>query len=258
MKREDLIPGIHNYCDRWCERCNFIHRCSLGVIEMKRWAKGGNWDPEDFFREFDKLYPDTEEKVSKWMEQWDFDPADLDDFELPEPDPATQQLEKDLRERNVKYYKAVNTWLKANDEGLKARGIDLFTERERPEGRDGYDRSALAEAIEVILWYQHFMFVKALRAAGGIEDMDDVAIWGSPHQSDANGSAKLAILAAGRSIGAWELVRNHWPEHGETIGGFVLQLARFRRLMERRFPDWGRFIRPGFDTEPSLGGWNEN
>lgn len=22
-----LIPGIYNYCDRWCERCTFTSRC---------------------------------------------------------------------------------------------------------------------------------------------------------------------------------------------------------------------------------------
>ncbi|MFP3975356.1 MAG: hypothetical protein ACLFVK_03940 [Dehalococcoidia bacterium] len=26
MNRE-LIPGIYNYCDRWCERCSFTSRC---------------------------------------------------------------------------------------------------------------------------------------------------------------------------------------------------------------------------------------
>ncbi len=23
-----FIPGIYNYCDRWCERCEFSHRCA--------------------------------------------------------------------------------------------------------------------------------------------------------------------------------------------------------------------------------------
>src|SRR6476660_3695569 len=24
-----LIPGIHNYCHRWCERCPFTDRCAV-------------------------------------------------------------------------------------------------------------------------------------------------------------------------------------------------------------------------------------
>ena len=26
-KNPDFIPGIYNYCDRWCERCAFTARC---------------------------------------------------------------------------------------------------------------------------------------------------------------------------------------------------------------------------------------
>ncbi len=29
-----FIPGIHNYCDRWCERCPFSSRCRAFAIEM--------------------------------------------------------------------------------------------------------------------------------------------------------------------------------------------------------------------------------
>ncbi|MDB5210640.1 MAG: hypothetical protein JWQ30_1467, partial [Sediminibacterium sp.] len=27
--KEEFISGIHNYCDRWCERCTFTNRCSI-------------------------------------------------------------------------------------------------------------------------------------------------------------------------------------------------------------------------------------
>ena len=30
-----LISGIHNYCDRWCERCTFTTRCAVGIEETK-------------------------------------------------------------------------------------------------------------------------------------------------------------------------------------------------------------------------------
>ncbi len=26
-ENKDFIPGIFNYCDRWCERCPFTARC---------------------------------------------------------------------------------------------------------------------------------------------------------------------------------------------------------------------------------------
>src|SRR6188474_3086019 len=36
-----LIPGIYNYCDRWCERCSMTTRCSVFLTTPKL-------DPDDF------------------------------------------------------------------------------------------------------------------------------------------------------------------------------------------------------------------
>ena len=30
----DFIPGIYNYCDRWCERCSMTDRCATYAIEQ--------------------------------------------------------------------------------------------------------------------------------------------------------------------------------------------------------------------------------
>jgi hypothetical protein len=29
-----FISGIHNYCDRWCERCPFSSRCMVYAVEQ--------------------------------------------------------------------------------------------------------------------------------------------------------------------------------------------------------------------------------
>ena len=29
----DFIPGIYNYCDRWCERCLYTDRCRTFAME---------------------------------------------------------------------------------------------------------------------------------------------------------------------------------------------------------------------------------
>ena len=31
----DFIPGIYNYCDRWCERCPFTLRCMVYTMEKE-------------------------------------------------------------------------------------------------------------------------------------------------------------------------------------------------------------------------------
>ena len=32
---KNIIPGIYNYCDRWCERCRFTHNCSVAIMESE-------------------------------------------------------------------------------------------------------------------------------------------------------------------------------------------------------------------------------
>lgn len=236
MKKDHIISGIHNYCDRWCERCAFIDRCTLGVIEQKRWAKGADWEAEDFFEELEKMYPFSEAKLAEWLEENDIDLTEILPDDLPEPDLKTKQLEEEMRKRGSNYIRHVKEFFLANNDGLKARGIDLFTERELPEGRDTQERSALAEAIEVILWYQHLIFVKASRAIGGMENMHEIEAWGSVTQSDSNGSAKVSMIGAERSLGAWEIVRRHWPEQQQEILDFMRQINGFRHRLETIFP----------------------
>ncbi|MEO6039177.1 MAG: hypothetical protein ABIQ93_12260 [Saprospiraceae bacterium] len=245
MPKQPLISGVHNYCDRWCERCRFLDRCAVGAIELERWAKGQDWQPEDFFRELDAMFHLTTLEKPDWLAEMEFS---RDDLEAEDPDPQLEALQKAVQERGMHYFRGVQEFLKAQKEQLKAHHIDL--DAAFAEGRDQQERSELAEALEVIHWYLHFMFVKGCRALGGLEDMHDEH-WGGAHQSDANGSAKIAMIAVQRSMGAWEVVRRHWPERQLTIAGFIREINQFRRLLERYFPDWHKFIRPGFDTEPS-------
>jgi hypothetical protein len=249
-----FIPSIFNYCDRWCERCLFIDRCSMGVMEQKRWAKGEDWGVEDIFDQLEKIYPLEEDKMNQWLEDFEIDLNEIDpDVELPESDFKTQALEKEMRERGSDYYKPLKQFLHDNQEGLKARSIDLFSERAQSEGRDIQERSALAEALEIILWYQYFMFVKANRAISGLTDIQDSFVRGNAHQSDANGSAKVAMIAAERSLGAWELLRRLWPEKQAEALSFMRKINAFRHRLAQIFPEWKKFVRPGFDTEKPAG-----
>ena len=249
MKPDNTISGIHNWCDRWCERCSFVARCTMGVIEQKRWAKGKDWTSEDYFAEFEKMFEGVEDKMAERMDELGIDWNEILNEPLPGPGLQAEAHQNAMRERGMRYYRAVNAFFKENEAAFKAKGVDIFGEREEPIGPYPDDRSELADAVDVIRWYLHFQFVKAQRAIGGMEDMHE-SYWGGPQQSDANGSAKIAMIAAGRSIGAWEVLRRYFSDKNSAITEFQAQLEQFRRIMGRLFPDWQKFVRPGFDTEP--------
>jgi hypothetical protein len=105
----------------------------------------------------------------------------------------------------------------------------------------------LKECLEVIRWFQHFIYVKFMRALqgkiGDVEFEDD----GDNYPKDHNGSAKIALIACEKSLAAWLLVREHLPKQEDTVLPILAQLQRLIRLGDTAFPDARNFIRPGFD-----------
>src|SRR5688500_6151806 len=68
----NLISGIHNYCDRWCERCNFTARCAVYAAEE---ADPDN-DPASrdinnaaFWHKLSSIFNETQEMLSEWAEE---------------------------------------------------------------------------------------------------------------------------------------------------------------------------------------------
>lgn len=97
---------------------------------------------------------------------------------------------------------------------------------------------------------------KIYRAVSGEYETSDV-------QSDANGSAKVALMLIDESLNAWRQMETDWPAAERTPGNVVMPLAflhssmehlrRLREALVLRFPDAPEFVRPGFDDAESGG-----
>ena len=72
---DQFIPGIYNYCDRWCERCPLTARCRVFAMEEVR--KRG----DDYYAAFWKTFDDLAEGASKAWSDEDF--ADDSDQDIP-------------------------------------------------------------------------------------------------------------------------------------------------------------------------------
>ena len=64
-----------------------------------------------------------------------------------------------------------------------------------------------------------------------------------------DGSAKVSLIGIERSLGAWTMLRDHYPQHENTIRGFQQTLARLRRHIDQCIPAARTFQRPGFEYE---------
>ncbi len=244
-----MIPSIHNYCDRWCERCAFVERCAVGVEELERWKRDTPMSDEEMWSTVSEHFKESLRMLDEMLREAGIDPAEIDKQPEPETNPDLEKLEEEIFEKGMAYFKLTDSFFKTNRDFFSAREAEAqrLVDLELPVNQEELEH--LQDAMEIIQQYGAFIGVKARRAVSGMEDMHDTEIWGNPpYQSDANGSAKTCILCIEKSLIAWEILRKNWPEKTDEILDLLLALSRFRKEMERLFPDWEKFVRPGFDT----------
>src|SRR2546430_15716919 len=78
----EFISGIYNYCDRWCERCQFTSRCFLYATEQ---ADSDLDDPEvrdirneKFWTKLQSIFKNTAEMISQWAAEAGIDLDSID------------------------------------------------------------------------------------------------------------------------------------------------------------------------------------
>jgi hypothetical protein len=104
----------------------------------------------------------------------------------------------------------------------------------------------LEEAFEVIRWYQYFIAAKVIRAIRGKKEEEEERCDEFP--SDADGSAKIALIGIDRSIGAWAVIPRSNRLYTESVYEIISFLDVLRQAVEETFPRARSFIRPGFDS----------
>lgn len=276
----NLISGIYNYCDRWCERCAFTSRCLLYATEQ---ADADANDPElrditneKFWRKMHEIFAETAAMISEWAAESGVDLESIDvSQETADNERAMEAAWSDeISQDATDYAAAVQRWFA--DE-LEAQPEVHSDTRDTKDPQDSEETDInIGDAAEVIRWYQFFIGVKLMRALSGAGettedylddeeglsfdftvadddddqfDCDDVMARSSA--IDANGSAKTALIAIDRSIAGWRALQISLPEKSETIKPLLIQLDRLRRSIESRFVRARDFIRPGLDEHVS-------
>ena len=253
-----FIPGIYDYCDRWCERCEFSHRCA-------QFAMRSHDRPDD---------PRTRDIENRKF--WDAlgaaahtgapllkAPRRTAKARVARPSSieAAAAREKRLdrrarmlgqRESNaaLTYSHMVDEWFN-NELRLPLQHVRNL-ERRVEKGLVSVATAKgelvrLNDCVEVIRWYQAFIYVKICRAFMSlVEEEEDRAL---ATTRDSSGSAKVALIAIERSLAAWVAMREMFPEETDSMLEILLHLDRLRKSLKRRFPKAKSFRRPGFDDK---------
>lgn len=244
-----FIPGIYNYCDRWCERCAKTGRCAVYAIEREDAGDPAVRDPrnEAFWCKLLSIFEQTRQMLTEWAAEAgiDLDALDLEAAAQEDERRRTAAEDHQLARAARRYVELVEQWLAVHAVPFEQLG-DPWPVYDSPA--DGAPES-VRDAIEVIRWYQHQIAVKIMRGLRG-SALDDAEA-GGDYQTDSDGSIKVALIGMDRSISAWGALRALLPEKADTIRDILVHLERLRRGTERSFPTARDFVRPGFDTLPT-------
>lgn len=248
-----FISGIYNYCDRWCVRCPFTSRCLVYAQEEQAQDDPAANDitNEAFWKKLGDIFQQTKEMLYEAAKERGIDLDAIDDVEAERQE---RQLEEETENHELAraasaYADMVDKWFEAEKNIFSEKQQELNTMLELEIGGRKPQKVAasIGDAIEVIQWYQHQIYVKLMRALlrDDFELLDDE---GEPFPKDSDGSAKVALIAMDRSIAAWGTLREHFSEKTDGILDLLVHLDRLRRKTEQYFPDARSFVRPGFDT----------
>ena len=242
------IPGIYNYCDRWCERCQFTSRCANFTISQSQFDDPESLDAqnEKYWLKLSEIMQVTLEMVQDFAEENGIDLSVIDN-EAHEQQEAKIQAEVkqfECTQKSLDYVKIINRWLKENQPAIDQKIEDLAELEEIGIATSIDELTDISDILEIIHWYKHQINVKIMRAKRSKmeEEADD-----DDFPKDSDGSAKVALIGIDRSISAWGKMLDFFPASEDELLKILVRLERLRRSVEKEFPDARAFVRPGFD-----------
>ncbi|MBE9512058.1 MAG: hypothetical protein IMY71_14410 [Bacteroidetes bacterium] len=231
---EQFIPGIYNYCDRWCERCPFTTRCRVAEIEKEITPDQSSSDIQspEFWETLTDIFKVTREMVEKDAARLGID---LDTEDNDEPDIVGKKAdEHPLSKLAIEYARYAGQLLQKNIEYFS----NYAKNRENSEVL-----KTIANDLEIIQWDHMLIGAKLHRALTGLYEQELPEII----QEDMNGSANVALISIDRSISSWSNLLKNNPGMEDLYLKILNQLSRIQKQTKDIFPDAINFYRPGFD-----------
>jgi len=252
-EKKKHIPGIYNYCDRWCDKCLFTSQCLLFSNESKiatfEILNDRLPEAEEIM---DELFDTGDDDKENNFDLDDYSDDDDDDFIFGESNEDDEEEDIDfddekeppllIEELAHQYFEQAHNLIKSIDEKFNFSS----TPKESitlPQIKNIY------ESFETISWYHTFIYVKIKRASRSKkeflrykdEDSKEFA------KSDSDGTAKVAAISVNNSINALSRLPEYLPDYGADLIKLSSLLQRIFSELVREFPDYVKFKRPGLD-----------
>lgn len=204
---------------------------------------------EAFWQKLSETFQMTLDMLKETAER---EGIDLDAFDMEEAE-ERESLNQEITENHEcsriakAYGDMVEDWFDSASDLFEQKEDELNQNKwlDMPDVNSVGKSDSFEEALQVVRWYQHQIYIKLMRAIQG--DLEERLDAFSEFPKDSNGSAKVALIGIDRSIAAWGEIRNHFPLYDASILKMLVHLEQLRRRVENAFPDARAFMRPGFD-----------
>lgn len=228
----NLISGIFNYCDRWCEKCTFTERCLVFQTEMYDNMQVDDLSNQKFW---DNISLNFEVSMDMLYEMAAENGVDLDALADAE---ITTELADNSTSNLQKMAKALSLdcllWSKNNREYFNEILAQL-------SAKDVNELKHFSDALEIVNWYSIMIGPKIRRASAS------KLVKTETENQDSNGSAKVALIAIERSLMGFRILYDALPEKRDEIIDFLARLAHVKKRTLSAYPNAMSFKRPGFD-----------
>ena len=254
IQNPNLIPGIYNYCDGWCERCKFTANClnykmmEEGVPDLKSTEHDTESEASSAMENLDEMFQLSMELLNQAAKGLGMElPEQSGDFNTEEEEEKDELIFKSqLMLQADKYSELVDSWF-ADFESLLFVGPytlkEIFDFKDEEEMND--NELLVFNKSEIIRWFQFIIPSKLFRALRSKANTEETGNEFYAHDSIA--SAKVALISIDNSIDSWTCYMNQFPGAEDRMLPILLLLSGLRTLTEKVFPEARSFVRPGFE-----------
>lgn len=236
-----FIPGIYNYCDRWCERCTLSHKCITYAHENV--MKDACCNPETNEIDNDKFWEQIRLSLEVTLDLITEDAKKMGICLCDNGESEDEKYEPcEVEKLALSYAGKMTQWLERYDEFT-----GLFPLQEEIEQLHKNNSNSVSDAIEIVRWYCYFIPSKINRAYFDIIYRKSISDNNFDAVADNIGSAKVALLAVNQTIGALTVLYERLNNQEDELLEFLAMLSEIKERLLEEFPLAMAFKRPGFD-----------
>jgi hemerythrin-like domain-containing protein len=250
----EFISGIHNYCDRWCEKCNFTSRCQVFEKTSDLTSEQLDKNNNSLWETLSKNLSDLKDKI--------YQDALKHGIDLSVPFTEEEDKENKAREDNINHgineslliklsenYQNIAKPFIDDSDGIVDLNRQLIANLHlgiTTEEDVVYIMADIGTCLDILQWYLYFIQSKLTRALHGkLEGEEWEEKNGFPKDSD--GSAKIALVAIDKNMSAWAQLYKILPSSQDKSLEALSLLEQLKNKILLEFPEAMQFKRPGFD-----------